>query len=72
VILDARKRGQEITLMPQPDDAHPLNKELNPGQSARLTYRINFSLAAGDYKIRMKSLASNELLIRIGTVPRKR
>lgn len=72
VILDARKRGQEITLMPQPDDAHPLNKELNPGQSARLTYRINFPLAAGDYKIRMKSVTSNELLIRIGTVPRKR
>ncbi len=72
VILDAGKRRQEITLMPQPDESHPLNKELNPGQSARLTYRVNFSLAAGDYKIKMKSLASNELLIRISTPPRKR
>lgn len=72
VIMDTRKRGQEITLMPQPDDSHPLDKELNPGQSARLAYRINFSLAAGDYKIKMKSLTTNELLIRIGGTPAPR
>lgn len=72
VIIDNKKGGREITLMPQSDDAHPLSKELNPGQSARLSYRINFPLAAGDYRIKMKSIASNEALIRIGTTARKR
>jgi hypothetical protein len=31
-----------------------------------MTYRFNFVLPPGSYKIRMKSLVSNELVIRIG------
>lgn len=64
-ISDPRKRAQETTLLPQTDNTQSV-KLIKSGGSIRLTYKINFALAAGDYKVRMKSVQSNELTIRIG------
>jgi hypothetical protein len=74
-ILDPKKRQPEITLLPQPDDSNPISKALNPGQSVRLIYRVNFEIPAGEYRVKMKTLASNETPIVIGapaSPPRKR
>lgn len=65
-ILDAQKRKQEVTLLPQREGLPPINNVIKPGESVQATYRISFSLPAGEYKIKMKSVPSNELAIRIG------
>ena len=67
-IQDARKRQPATILLPQ---AEQLTTSLKPGELVDLTYRFNFSLPPGEYKIRMKSLDSNELLIRIGASRRR-
>jgi hypothetical protein len=59
-ILDPKKRQPEVTLLPQPDDSRPISKVLSPGASVRLTYRITFEMPAGEYVVKMKTLASNE------------
>lgn len=77
-ILNVSKRQSEVTLMPQSNDALATNKVIKPGETVSLSYRVSFALAAGEYKIKMKSVASNELTIRIGKIgaaasaPRKR
>jgi hypothetical protein len=70
-ILDARKGGKELTLLPQAGYAQQISRSLKPGELARFTYRIDEALPAGEYKIRMKTVRSNELLIRISP-PQKR
>ncbi len=65
VLSDPKKRSAETTLLPQTDNS-PSVKLIKSGGSINLTYKINFALAAGDYKVRMKSVSSNELTIRIG------
>lgn len=70
VLSDPRKRAQETMLLPQTDNSEAI-KLIKSGGSIRLTYKINFALAAGDYKVKMKSVSSNELTIRIGGVPKR-
>ncbi|MBP6823432.1 MAG: hypothetical protein KA368_17920 [Acidobacteria bacterium] len=70
VISDPKKRAREITLLPQTDDNQAI-KLIKSGGSVNLTYKINFALAAGEYKLRMKSVTSNELTIRIGGSARR-
>lgn len=65
VISNPRKRAQETMVLPQTENTQAI-KLIKSGGSIRLTYKINFALAAGDYKVRMKSVSSNELTIRIG------
>ncbi len=67
-IQDAQKRKPATVMLPQ---AERLRTSLKPGEAVDLTYRFNFSLPPGEYKIRLKSLNSNELLIRIGTARRR-
>ncbi|MGH9846459.1 MAG: hypothetical protein ACREEM_47785, partial [Blastocatellia bacterium] len=67
-IQDAQRRKPATTLLPQ---AERLRTALKPGEVVDLTYRFNFSLQPGEYKIRLKSLNSNELLIRIGAARRR-
>ncbi len=64
-LSDPKKRSAETTLLPQTDNS-PSVKLIKSGGSINLTYKINFALAAGDYKVKMKSVTSNELTIRIG------
>lgn len=74
-ILETKKSRAETTLPPQSNDSLTTSKVIKPGESVSLTYRVNFSLAPGDYKIKMKSIASNEVTIKIGASappPRKR
>ena len=59
-ILDVNKRQSENTLLPQATGSLPTSKVIKPGQSVSLSYRVNFSLAAGEYKIKMKSIASKK------------
>lgn len=59
------KAAKEITLLPQADESQA-TKRIEQGGSIRLTYKINFPLAAGDYRLKLKSVQSNELTIRIG------
>ncbi|HMV46316.1 MAG TPA: hypothetical protein PLD20_22200 [Blastocatellia bacterium] len=68
-ILDVTKRQSEVTLLPQSNDAPAAGKVIKPGESVSLSYRVNFALKPGEYKIKMKSVASNELAIKIGTAP---
>lgn len=71
-ISDMKRTKQETTLLPQAgDQAQEVDKIIKPGGTVRLTYRLTFALPAGDYKFKMKSLPSNELLIRIGTPGRR-
>jgi hypothetical protein len=62
-IQDARNRKPAMMLLPH---AERLSTVLKPGELVDMTYRFNFALPPGSYKIRMKSLVSNELVIRIG------
>ncbi|MDX2044567.1 MAG: hypothetical protein SF097_25375 [Acidobacteriota bacterium] len=59
------KGAKEITLLPQVSESQE-TKRIEQGGSIRLTYKINFALAAGIYKARLKSVQSNELTIKIG------
>jgi len=70
-IQDTKKRGKEIILLPQSDASQSASKEIEPGKFVRVTYRADSALPPGEYKIRMKSVASNELLIRIGAPARR-
>ncbi len=70
VLSDPKKRSAETTLLPQSDNS-PSVKLIKSGGSINLTYKINFALAAGDYKVKMKSVTSNELIIRIGGVAKR-
>src|SRR5262249_51930305 len=72
VILDARSRKSTLMLPPQAGDPRTSDKTLKPGESVRFTYRLGFSLHAGDYKVKMKSIASNEMLLRIGGALRRK
>ncbi len=65
-ILDVTKRQSEVTLLPQSNDALATAKVIKPGETVSLSYRVNFALKPGEYKIKMKSVASNELAIKIG------
>ncbi|MFN0111382.1 MAG: hypothetical protein ACKVZH_21165 [Blastocatellia bacterium] len=58
------KGAKEVMLLPQVDSSEATQR-IEKGGSIRLTYKINFALAAGDYKLKLKSVASNELTIRI-------
>jgi hypothetical protein len=69
LIQDAHSRRPATILRPQSDR---LRTQLNPGELVDLAYRFNFSLPPGEYKIRMQSIPSNELLIRIGAPANKR
>lgn len=64
-IQGTAKGAKEITLLPQSDESQA-TKRIEQGGSIRLTYKINFALPAGGYKLKLKSVASNELMIRIG------
>lgn len=64
-IQGTAKGAKEITLLPQADESQA-TKRIEQGGSIRLTYKINFALPPGSYKLKLKSVASNELTIRIG------
>ncbi len=64
-IQGTAKGAKEITLLPQADESQA-TKRIEQGGSIRLTYKINFALPTGSYNVRLKSVASNELAIRIG------
>lgn len=59
------KSAKETLLFPQVDSSQA-TKRIEEGGSIRLTYKLNFALAAGEYKARLKSVNSNELTIKIG------
>jgi hypothetical protein len=71
-ILGTKRNAQEVTLLPQAaDQTQEIDKIIKPGATVRLSYRLNFALPAGDYRFKMKSLPSNELLIQIGAPGRR-
>jgi hypothetical protein len=67
VISDARTHKTVMMLPPPAGET----QTLQPGQSVRVTYPFNFTLPPGEYTIKMKSLPSNEVLIRIGAARRR-
>ena len=69
-LSDPRKRTQSTTLLPQTENASSV-KLIKSGGSIRLTYKINFALLPGDYKVKMKSVASNELTFKIATAAKR-
>lgn len=69
-LSDPRKRTQSTTLLPQTENASSV-KLIKSGGSIRLTYKINFALLPGDYKVKMKSVASNELTFKIAIAAKR-
>lgn len=69
LIINVKDGKSELTMPPQAGEARPILKPLKPGESMRFSYRLGFSLPPGEYKLKMRSLPSNEPVMRIGKLP---
>ena len=63
------KGAKETILLPQPEGVEV--RQLEPGDSIRLTYKINFMLAQGSYSARLKSVTSNDVAFKIGVAAKR-
>jgi hypothetical protein len=66
MIINTKGKTSEMTMPPQIGDARPILKTLKPGESVRFSYRLGFTLPPGEYMLKMRTIPSNEAMMRIG------